>query len=258
MYCLDTDSVTTCLDIYRTVPSPGNSGLRVLHVGDLHGLGLGGVGGGGLGEVGQPGDGLHLHPAPVLLHALDDARQLGRGGGGGGPGHQLRLGQHEGLQPGLLLGGWCEHGLAGRGRAALVVEPGVEGVRLLGAVALDNLLPIVANQLVLQAPATLCTVNIYIKIYLPCTIYTVYSLSTHDCDAPAALLQRHPGPPLLVELDLGLGQVVVLLEQQLLAGVYQPPLGGRRRVRLVRVDQVLVKVKIFLNRVKIFVIFSEK
>ena len=64
-------------------------------------------------------------------------------------------------------------------------------------------------------------------------------LSTHDCDAPAALLQRHPGPPLLVELDLGLGQVVVLLEQQLLAGVYQPPLGGRRRVRLVRVDQVL-------------------
>ena len=60
-----------------------------------------------------------------------------------------------------------------------------------------------------------------------------------QCDAPAALLQRHPGPPLLVELDLGLGQVVVLLEQQLLAGVYQPPLGGRRRVRLVRVDQVL-------------------
>ena len=178
MYCLDTDSVTMCLDIYRTVPSPGNSGLRVLHVGDLHGLGLGGVGGGGLGEVGQPRDGLHLHPAPVLLHALDDARQLGRGGGGGGAGHQLRLGQHEGLQPGLLLGGWCEHGLPGRGRAALVVEGGVEGVGLLGAVALDNLFPIVANQLVLQAPATLSTVNIYTQIYLlsklhsPHTIYT--------------------------------------------------------------------------------------
>ena len=102
-----------------------------------------------MGEVGQAGDLLHLHPAPLgRLDALDDAGQL------------PALVDDDGLQPGSGPGGWSrtlllgcrgEDGLtdgsAGRISTALTLH-------LIRAVPLDNLLPIVAVKLVFQSSAT--------------------------------------------------------------------------------------------------------
>ena len=102
---------------------PCNTSFGILNISDLKSLLL--VRGG---DLGDPGDGLHLHPAPVPLDAVDDAGQ-------------------DRLDP-LLLGGGGEHGLAGEGHGPRVVQDCLLG--LLRAVPLYDLLPVAADQLILK------------------------------------------------------------------------------------------------------------
>ena len=107
--------------------APCHTSFGILNIGDLHSLRL------VIGrDLSDPGDGLHLHPAPVPLNAVDDAGQ-----------HRLHA---------LLLGGGGEHGLAGDGHGPGVLQHRVLG--LLRAVPLDDLLPVAADQLILKTTVT--------------------------------------------------------------------------------------------------------
>ena len=97
---------------------PCNTSFGILNISDLKSLWL--VRGG---DLGDPGDGLHLHPAPVALDTVDDAGQ-----------HCLHA---------LLLGGGGKDGLTGEGHAAGVLKHRL--FCLLCAVSLDDLLPVATD-----------------------------------------------------------------------------------------------------------------